>query len=78
MSTPATIDSLQAQVAALARAVEVMAGTHPLVDVAVAAEYLGVSPKTVRRLVAEKAIPFRRFGRQLRFNLAQLAPQRIA
>ena len=77
MSTPATIETLQRQVDALARAVEVMASTHPLVDVSVAADYLGVSPKTVRRLVADGTLPHRRIGRQLRFNLAQLAPIRV-
>ena len=78
MSTPSALDSLTAQVAALTKAVELMSASHPLVDVQVAADYLGVSAKTVRRLVADGTLPHRRIGRQLRFNLAQLAPVRRA
>lgn len=36
------------------------------------AEYLNVSPKTVRRLAARRAIPCVRFGRAVRFAPADV------
>ncbi len=44
-----------------------------LVDVDQAAAHLGVSPRTLRRMVRVGKVPFRRAGRALRFNLADLA-----
>jgi excisionase family DNA binding protein len=45
---------------------------HRLVDVTGAAAYLGVSPRFIRRLVAERRVTFVRLGRHLRFDLADL------
>jgi excisionase family DNA binding protein len=39
-----------------------------LLDVAELAERLGVTPRHVRRLVAERRIPFLKWGRLLRFD----------
>jgi excisionase family DNA binding protein len=39
-----------------------------LLNIRQVAEYLNVSPRTVRRLVARKALPCYRFGRVLRFR----------
>ena len=79
MSTPVTLEALAAKVENLTRALELVAATAaPLVDVQVAADYLGVSTKTIRRLVADRVLPCRRIGRQLRFSLVQLAPIKTA
>ncbi len=40
----------------------------PTIDVAGAAAFLGVSQRTIRRLVADRAIPHRRMGRLVRFT----------
>jgi excisionase family DNA binding protein len=37
-----------------------------------AAAHLGVSPRFIRRLVAERRIAFIKLGRHLRFDLAEL------
>ena len=44
-----------------------------LVDIATVAEYLGVNVRYVRRLVAERAIPFIKWRHLLRFDLAVIA-----
>lgn len=43
-----------------------------IVDVAGAAERLGVSSRWVRRAVAERRIPYFKVGRYVRFNVADL------
>jgi excisionase family DNA binding protein len=43
-----------------------------LVDIARAAERLGVSVRYVRRLVAERRIPYVKFGHLLRFDPVEL------
>jgi excisionase family DNA binding protein len=43
-----------------------------LLDVADAAAYLGVSPRFMRRLVAERRIAFVKLGRHVRFDVADL------
>jgi excisionase family DNA binding protein len=43
-----------------------------LLDVNAAAAHLGVSPRFVRRLVAERRIAFIKLGRHLRFELVDL------
>ena len=45
---------------------------RPLVDVSAAAAYMGVSPRFMRRLVAERRITFVKLGRHLRFELGDL------
>jgi len=42
--------------------------TMPLLDVPAVAERLGVNHRYVRRLVAERRIPFIKFGHLLRFD----------
>ncbi len=37
------------------------------------AEHLGVTPRHVRRLVAERRVPFLKWGRFLRFDPAEIA-----
>jgi len=44
---------------------------QPLVDVQGVADYLQVSARTVRRMVAAKELAVTRVGRHLRFDLAQ-------
>lgn len=77
MSTPATIDDLQAQLAELTAVVRVLAANQPLVDLQQAADHLGVSTRTLRRMCAAGEVPFRRVGRGLRFNLAMLSVRRV-
>jgi excisionase family DNA binding protein len=43
-----------------------------LIDIARAAERLGVSLRYVRRLVAERRIPYVKFGHLLRFDPVEL------
>jgi excisionase family DNA binding protein len=43
-----------------------------LLDVDTAATYLGVTPRFVRRLVAERRIPFVKIGRYVRFEIPDL------
>ena len=74
-TTPVTLDVLHESVQALTAAVERMAAHQPLVDLQTAADHLGVSKRTLRRLVERHDVPFRRIGRALRFNLALLAPR---
>jgi excisionase family DNA binding protein len=68
-----TVGALSKQVESLTEAV---AGHLPLVDLQTAAKHLGVSTRTLRRMVAADAVPYRRFGRTLRFSLALLTPAR--
>jgi excisionase family DNA binding protein len=44
-----------------------------LIDMATAAEHLGVSLRHVRRLVAEKRIPYVKVGHLVRFDPGELA-----
>lgn len=44
----------------------------PLLDLPQAADYLGVRPRMVRRLVAERRIPFTRVGRHIRLRQSDL------
>lgn len=46
-----------------------------LVDIETAADYMGVSTRTVRRLVKEERIAYRRVGRRIRFDLSKLSPR---
>ena len=46
--------------------------TAPLVDIAGVAERLGVTVRHVRRLVAERRIPFVKFSRLIRFDPAEI------
>lgn len=55
---------------------EAVAGHMPLVDLRTAAKHLGVSTRTLRRMVAAETVPYRRFGRTLRFSLTLLSPAR--
>ena len=44
----------------------------PLMDLAAVAERLGVNQRHVRRLVAERRIPFVKWGHLLRFDPAEI------
>jgi excisionase family DNA binding protein len=44
-----------------------------LIDIATAAEHLGVTVRHVRRLVAEKRIPYVKVGHFVRFDPAEVA-----
>jgi excisionase family DNA binding protein len=44
-----------------------------LLDIAGVAEHLGVSERHVRRLVAERRIPFIKWGHLLRFDPVEIA-----
>lgn len=59
----------------LTETVRSLAASQPLVDLQVAADHLGVSTRTLRRMCAAGKVPFRRVGRALRFQLALLAPR---
>jgi excisionase family DNA binding protein len=48
-----------------------------LVDIQGAADYLDVSIRTVRRMVARHEVPYRRVGKVLRFDLTDLRPPRV-
>jgi excisionase family DNA binding protein len=52
-----------------------MAAHQPLIDLRTAAEHLGLSTRTLRRMVEREEVPYRRIGRALRFNLALMAPR---
>ena len=43
-----------------------------LIDVPAAAERLGVTPRFVRRLVAERRVPYYKVGHYVRFSPAEL------
>jgi excisionase family DNA binding protein len=43
-----------------------------MLDLRAAADYMGISTRQLRRLVADQVVPFRRMGRSLRFPMAQL------
>lgn len=43
-----------------------------LIDVEGAAAYLGVAPRFIRRLVAERRVRFVKLGRHVRFEVADL------
>ncbi len=44
----------------------------PLMDLAAVAERLGVNQRHIRRLVAERRIPFLKWGHLLRFDPAEI------
>ena len=44
----------------------------PLLDIDAVAEVLGVTPRHIRRLVAERRIPFVKVGRFVRFDSGEL------
>ena len=46
--------------------------TSRLLDVEGAAEYLSVTPRFIRRLIAERRLPFVKLGRHVRFDPADL------
>ncbi len=46
--------------------------TPPLLDLPAVAERLGVNQRHVRRLVAERRIPYLKWGHLLRFDPAEL------
>ncbi len=48
------------------------APSAPLVDIAEAADRLGVSIRFMRRLVDERRIPFHKIGKYVRFDPADL------
>lgn len=48
------------------------AGHTRLIDIATAAEQLGVSVRYVRRLVAERRIPYVKLGHYLRFDPVEI------
>ena len=43
-----------------------------LLDISGVAEHLGVAPRHVRRLVAERRIPFIKWGHLIRFDPAEI------
>jgi excisionase family DNA binding protein len=67
---------LRATVEALTATVERLAAIAPMVDLKTAAQHMGVSTRTLRRMVEAETVPYRRFGRTLRFPLAALGPAR--
>lgn len=49
-----------------------IAGREPYVTLADAALYFSVSEKTLRRYIAERKIPARRLGRQIRVKVSEI------
>jgi excisionase family DNA binding protein len=45
---------------------------QPLIDLAAVAQRLGVNHRHIRRLVAERRIPFIKWGRLLRFDPTEI------
>lgn len=43
-----------------------------LIDITTAAQHLGVTPRHIRRLVAERRIPYLKVGHYIRFDPAEL------
>lgn len=65
-----------AQLTAEVRELRAQVAAHqPLVDLKTAADHLGVSTRTLRRMVEAETVPYRRIGRTLRFPLAALGPR---
>lgn len=60
------------RVSASAHSPAVSAAPEPYVSLSVAAEYFAVSEKTLRRWIAERKIPARRIGRQIRVKISEL------
>lgn len=48
------------------------AGEPRLIDLTTLAQWLGVEPRHVRRLVAERRIPFIKWGHLLRFDPVEI------
>lgn len=46
--------------------------TSPLIDIHGVAQVLGVTPRHIQRLVAERRIPYLKIGRFVRFDRAEL------
>jgi len=44
-----------------------------LVDITTLGEHLGVAPRHIRRLVAERRIPYIKWGHLIRFDPAEIA-----
>jgi excisionase family DNA binding protein len=73
-ATEPTTAELLAAIEALRDEVRQLREARPaggLVDVQGLADYLKVSPRTVRRMVAHKEVATKRVGRSLRFDLGQ-------
>ena len=70
-----TLADMARQIAELTSVIRQLAANQPLVDLQVAAKHIGVSTRTLRRMCEAGEIPFRRVGRQLRFQLAMFAPR---
>ncbi len=49
-----------------------MATQSRLLDIAGAAEVLNVTPRFIRRLIAERRVPFLKIGKFIRFNPDEL------
>jgi excisionase family DNA binding protein len=47
--------------------------SSPLIDIHGVAEVLGVTPRHIQRLVAERRIPYLKVGRFVRFDRAELS-----
>jgi excisionase family DNA binding protein len=75
-----TLETVTAQLAQLQHQLEeltrVVAQHQPLVDLQTAADHMGVSTRTLRRMVHAEQVAYRRVGRSLRFNLSLLSAQR--
>jgi excisionase family DNA binding protein len=75
MATEPTNADLMAAIEQLREEVRALKASHPtptgLVDVEGLAAYLDVSPRTVRRMVANKEVATKRVGRSVRFDLGQ-------
>ena len=49
-----------------------MTAHRPLLDIAGVADYLGVTVRHIRRLVAERRIPYIKWGSHLHFDPAEI------
>jgi hypothetical protein len=65
---------LSEQTLAIEQLTETVARREPLVGVKTAAEHVGVSTRTLHRMVADELVPYRPFGRTLSFSLAAFGP----
>jgi excisionase family DNA binding protein len=72
--------NLRGQVEVLTAAIRDLGRQIPaqLVDIQAAADYLSVSVRTVRRMVARREIPYRRVGKVIRFDLKDLRPPQLS
>ena len=51
----------------------ISSGVPKLMDITALAEHLGVAPRHVRRLVAERRVPFIKWGHLIRFDPNEIA-----